>query len=455
MSDVAPRDLSEELDDLRTRCRLFEEYLDARLARIADLDRRIRAFLPEPGRRERLLREFGELRQAFPAAAATAATAVGEAGAGGGKRRPPLFGALVGVKDLFHVDGLPTTAGSRLPPEVFADRQAEAVNRLRRAGALVLGKTVTTEFAYFSPGPTRNPWNLEHTPGGSSSGSAAAVAAGLTPLALGTQTIGSVTRPAAFCGIVGFKPSLGRMPADGIVPFSRTMDQAGLFAATVASVATGAAVVCDNWSPRKPNTKRSLSVGLLEDPYVEQAEESARRAVVGAAERLAAAGYGVKRLALFPNIEAINALHLDLIAREFAQLHEQWYAEYGSLYSEKSKELIKKGRAVTEARAEEARRHAESARSRVEQTMRQAGVSAVLSPASVGEAPAGIEATGSPIMNLPWTFFGLPTVTVPCGLGPQGLPLGLQIAGYYQDDEHLMSMASAVEAALGPLRPAG
>ncbi len=451
MSDAAPRDLSAELDDLRTRCRSFEEYLDARLARLADLDERVRAFLPEESRRERLLRELGELRQAFPAAVAAAA---GEAGSGGGKRRPPLVGALVGVKDLFHVEGLPTKAGSHLPPEAFAGSQAEVVNRLRRAGALVLGKTVTTEFAYFSPGPTRNPWNLEHTPGGSSSGSAAAVAAGLTPLALGTQTIGSVTRPAAFCGIVGFKPSLGRIPTDGIVPFSRTMDQVGLFAATVSSVATGAVVVCDNWSPRKPNAKRTLSVGLLEDAYVEQAEESARRAVITAAERIAAAGFGVKRLALFPNIDEINALHLDLIAREFAQLHEQWYAEYGSLYSDKSKELIKKGRAVTEARAEEARRDAESVRPRVQQTMRQAGVSVVLSPASVGEAPAGIEATGSPILNLPWTFFGLPTVTVPCELGPLGLPLGLQIAGYYQNDEHLIGVASAIEAALGPFRPA-
>src|SRR5690606_13419755 len=139
------------------------------------------------------------------------------------KRYPPLYGALVGVKDVFHVDGFVTRAGSKLPPELFAGPEAVCVKRLREAGALIAGKTVTTEFAFFEPGPTRNPHNVAHTPGGSSSGSAAAVAAGMCNLALGTQTIGSVIRPAAYCGIIGFKPSLNRIPTEGLVYFSRTI----------------------------------------------------------------------------------------------------------------------------------------------------------------------------------------------------------------------------------------
>ncbi len=434
MSDVAPQDLVAVAARLRSGRLAFQQYLDETLERVAVVDRRLQALIPEAGRKARLEADFAELQAQHKSA---------------GRRVPPLYGVLVGIKDIFRVDGLLTRAGSELPAEVFAGPEAEAVTRLRRAGAAVLGKTVTTEFAYFAPGPTRNPWNPEHTPGGSSSGSAAAVAAGFTPLALGTQTIGSVTRPAAFCGIVGFKPSLGRIPTGGVISFSRSVDQVGLFAANVASASAGAALLCDNWIARRPLRGRRPTVGLLEDACVAQAEEPARRAVVAAAERIAAAGYTVKRLALFADIERINALHLDLVAHEFAQLHEQWHREYGSLYTDESKELIEKGRGVSPPRAEAARHEAGTARERVQQAMRQAGVSVVLSPAATGEAPEGIGTTGSPIMNLPWTFFGLPTVTVPCGFGPRGLPLGLQIAGYLGADEQLFVVAAGIETALG------
>ncbi len=439
---VAPQSLGEVLEQTRSGRATFEQYLERVLERVEDCEPRLRTLLPEPAaaRRARIEAEYGALEQR--------AKDTGGASGAGGIRALPLYGALVGVKDLFRVDGLPTRAGSGLPPEVFAGPEAECVRRLRNAGALVLGKTVTTEFAYFSPGPTRNPWNPRHTPGGSSSGSAAAVAAGLAPLAIGTQTIGSITRPASFCGVVGFKPSFDRISTAGAVPFSRSVDHVGVFAADVASASAAAAVLCDNWIPRKSRGKRRPVLGLIEDAYVAQAEDGAREAVLAAAQRLAEAGYEFKRVALFPDIERTNALHHDLIAREFAQLHEQWYAEYGELYSEKSRELIKKGRGITEQRAEEARREATSARAWVQQAMRQAGVAAVLSPATVGEAPEGIEATGSPIMNLPWTFYGLPTITLPCALGSRGLPLGLQIAGYFGDDEQLLNLASGVERVL-------
>ncbi len=171
--------------------------LDRVEALFAEREPEVRAFLPEEGRFDRLRREAAALEARWPDP----------------ERRPPLFGVLAGVKDIFHVDGFETGGGSRLPPEVLRGPEAASVTTLRAAGALILGKAVSTEFAYFAPGPTRNPWNPEHTPGGSSSGSAAAVGAGLAPLALGTQTIGSIIRPAAFCGAVGYKPSYERICA--------------------------------------------------------------------------------------------------------------------------------------------------------------------------------------------------------------------------------------------------
>ena len=184
----------------------LDAHIDAICDQIDAVEPQVQALLPEEGRRARLHRDADALLARHPQPA----------------QRPPLFGALVGVKDIIHVDGYVTRAGAAVPPELFAGEEAAVVGLLRAAGALILGKTVTTEFAYFEPGPTHNPHNLAHTPGGSSSGSAAAVAAGFCELALGTQTIGSVIRPAAFCGIAGYKPTLGRIPTAGLVYFSRT-----------------------------------------------------------------------------------------------------------------------------------------------------------------------------------------------------------------------------------------
>ncbi|HVZ20435.1 MAG TPA: amidase, partial [Vicinamibacterales bacterium] len=206
--------------DLQGRIDRIEALVEAR-------EPEIQALLPEEGRFDRLRRDARALADRYPDAAA----------------RPPLFGLFFGVKDIFHVDGWPTRAGSRLPPEILHGPQATSVSRLLAAGALMLGKTVTTEFAYFTPGPTRNPHNVEHTPGGSSSGSAAAVAAGFCDLALGTQTIGSIIRPAAFCGIVGFKPTFGRIPADGLVACAPSLDHVGALTRDVATLTRAAFVL--------------------------------------------------------------------------------------------------------------------------------------------------------------------------------------------------------------------
>ena len=210
----------------------------ALLAYLGDLEARfekrepdVLAYVPEDRRFERLQREARALLVEYPEAA----------------KRPKLFGVPVGVKDIFHVDGFVTRAGSEVPVALLQGTEAESVRRLKEAGALIMGKTVTTEFAYFAPGPTRNPHNPAHTPGGSSSGSAAAVGAGLCPLALGTQTIGSITRPAAFSGVVGYKPTYDRISRAGVVPLSPSVDHIGVFGRDVNWVASAAAVLVEAW----------------------------------------------------------------------------------------------------------------------------------------------------------------------------------------------------------------
>ncbi|HNQ43554.1 MAG TPA: amidase, partial [Candidatus Cloacimonadota bacterium] len=207
------------------------DYVREMLKYLQFIDAGIQAFLPEADREKRLMNDAEQLMAQSPDPAS----------------RPPLYGVLLGVKDLFNVDGLPTQAGSKLPPEAFAGPEATLISRLKQAGALVLGKTVSTEFAYFSPGPTRNPVNPAYSPGGSSSGSAAAVASHMCPIALGTQTIASVIRPAAYCGIYGFKPTQGRMPLEGVFPFSPSIDQLGFFTSSLEDLDYAAPILVDSW----------------------------------------------------------------------------------------------------------------------------------------------------------------------------------------------------------------
>jgi Asp-tRNA(Asn)/Glu-tRNA(Gln) amidotransferase A subunit family amidase len=247
-------------EKLRSGERPLLDYLDELEAHFKEREPEVLAFVAEDGRFARLRREAQELLEKYPNPEA----------------RPPLFGVPIGVKDIFHADGFVTRAGSKVPPEVIQGHESESVSLLRRAGALVLGKTVTTEFAYFAPGPTRNPYNPEHTPGGSSSGSAAAVGAGLCPLAFGTQTLGSVNRPAAFCGVVGYKPSYDRISKAGVIPLAGSVDHVGLFAKTVAGVALGAGVLCRVWQENRGAEERGsrgageMVVGIPEGAYLER-----------------------------------------------------------------------------------------------------------------------------------------------------------------------------------------
>lgn len=449
--------------------------LPAELAKLLDRiqlhEATIAAFLPDETaseRRTRMLDEAAELEQRWPDPL----------------QRPPLFGALVGVKDLFHAAGFPTRGGSVLPAELFTSDgapghpephtgEASVVAALRDAGALIVGKTVTTEFAYFGPGPTRNPWNPNHTPGGSSSGSAAAVAAGFCHIALGTQTIGSISRPASFCGVVGYKPSFGRIATDGVIPFSASADHVGVIAADLASVTLVASILVQQWSPPAvqsaatasatatqhppvavPAAGRSLSkVAIPEGRYLHQADTASLRALEMVVDRLRNCGVDVQRVSILSDIERINELHRDMIARDFADVHTSWYQDHGDRYQSTSARLIEQGATVSDDRREAARAQRIEVRHHLEHELERHGADCWLAPATVGEAPYGIESTGSPIMNLPWTYAGLPTVSLslaalPEGRGPNGLPLGVQIASRYGSDKELLSYATQLESYL-------
>jgi Asp-tRNA(Asn)/Glu-tRNA(Gln) amidotransferase A subunit family amidase len=409
-------------------------YLDEILARLAERDPALQAFLPEENRAGRL---------AAAAAALLARWPLRE----GAEERPPLFGVPVGIKDIFRVDGLPTRAGSRLPPEEFAGPQAAAVSRLEAAGALVLGKTVSTEFAFFAPGPTRNPHDPERTPGGSSSGSAAAVGAGLCPLALGSQTVGSTIRPAAFCGVVGFKPSYGRISTAGVVPLAPSVDHVGIFTADVPGAALAASLLCDGWrgTPAVPIARdRRPRLGIPRGPYLEAASADGRAGFGAACARLAAAGFDLVEAPALEDFPAVVARHWRIVAAEAAQVHASWYGRFGALYSPRMRELIEKGKSVSAGELEEARAGRAALREELDQHLDRLGLGLWISPAAPGVAPLGLGNTGDPVMNVPWTQAGLPALTLPAGRSA-GLPLGLQLVGRFGEDEALLEAAISVE----------
>ncbi|WP_255191242.1 amidase [Natronobeatus ordinarius] len=398
--------------------------------RFDDHEPSVRAFLPETQRWGRLER-----------AASSLETRYSEPGS-----RPPLFGVPVGVKDIFHVDGFPTEAGADVPPEAITGPQAATVSALEEAGALVLGKTVTTEFAYFAPGPTRNPHDHGRTPGGSSSGSAAAVAAGLCPLALGSQTIGSVIRPAAFCGVVGMKPSYGRVSTAGVVPVAPSVDHVGWFTQDLAGARLAAGVLCADW--RAEDGSGEPTVGALEGPYLEQASATGQAQFEAHLERLSAAGLEVRRIDPFTDLESVNRRHERLVAAETALSHSEWYPAYGDRYAPETAELIEEGQAVTVEELVAARAGRRALRERVHDAMADHGIDVLVSPAAPGPAPEGIDSTGDPIMNLPWTHAGLPTVALPASTTDDGLPLGLQCTARFGADEQLLAWCRDLEAAL-------
>ena len=361
---------------------------------------------------------------------------------------PPLFCLPIGVKDIFRVNGFPTRCGSKLPIELFEGTEASCVSRLKKAGTIIIGKTVTAEFAGPEPGPTCNPHNAEYTPGGSSSGSAAGVSAGYFPVAFGTQTLGSITRPAAYCGIFGIKPSFGRVSTDGIFLFSESADHVGLFFPDLSLASLVLETLVDDWATEPVAPNASLKLGIPTGPYLVQASTRELENFDKAVLALKTAGHTIEEIAGFNNIEALNRSHLRMVAREFTRNHSDWYQQYADLYRPRTKVYFPKGESINDDELEKmvAQRH--EFREQVERIMTAHQLDAWICPSATGTAPRGLESTGDPIMSIPWTNCGLPTISVPYWNNQEPLPQGLQCVGYFNQDEKLLLQTKEIATAL-------
>lgn len=428
---VQPVSLTGAADSLRKGAVEPQKYAARTIERIGEVDRTVQSFVAEPGRADRLAHAAREAAQRGTEPA----------------DRPPLYGVPVGIKDIIHVEGLPTGAGSALPPEVLAGAQATVVDRLLKAGALIAGKTVTGEFAVTAPGPTRNPHRLEHTPGGTSSGSAAAVAAGLVPLAIGTQTIGSLIRPAAYCGVVGFKPSHGRVPLDGVLPVAPTFDTVGVITAKVADAALAASCLCDDWRPDRAAAGRPV-LGIPEGPYMGFAEPEARGAFDEQVAALRTAGYDVVSVPMFENFEEEVFDFFVINLYELSQAHTDWFANYEELYDARTAEAIRQGQGAQASDHANSLARREAFRDRLAASTAEHGVDLWITPAATGPAPLGLESAGDSVMSLPWSGVGLPCLTIPTARPEGALPLGFQCVGRDGDDERLLHWALDLETVL-------
>jgi len=368
-----------------------------------------------------------------------------------GQTLGPLHGVPVGVKDIFDTADMPTEDGTVLHAGRQPQEDATAITLLREAGAVILGKTVTTELAVYAPGKTRNPHDFERTPGGSSSGSAAAVAAGMAPLAIGTQTNGSVIRPASYCGVYGYKPSYGHISRHRVLQQSRPLDQVGVFARTIEDAALVAEQIM-GFDDRDPDTQLRARPALIETaaeeppfnprlafvktPVWDQAETDTKEAV---SELVAHLGENAGEVDL-PDIfnDAIEQ-HRAIMEADLARSFEQEYARGKDKLSSILREMIERGQKVLAV-------DYNRAVSRIPEFNR-AFVKvfdwhdAILTPAATGEAPVGLESTGSPIFCTIWTLCGMPAITLPILQGSNGLPLGVQLVGPKGDDARLLRTA--------------
>jgi Asp-tRNA(Asn)/Glu-tRNA(Gln) amidotransferase A subunit family amidase len=370
-----------------------------------------------------------------------------------------LCGVPVGVKDIFDTADMPTENGTVLHRGRAPRKDAAAVARLRAAGAVILGKTVTTECAYFSPGKTRNPHDPEHTPGGSSSGSAAAVAAGMVPLALGSQTNGSVIRPAAFCGTFGFKPTHGLVPRSGVLKLSRTLDHVGVFARTLEDVALLAEELVghDEDDPdTRPQARIPFTALAAEEPPIEpvlafvktpqweRAEPETREAFD---ELVATLGGCIEEVELFPSASEAWDWHRTIMEAEMAaNLEREWQHGRDKL-SERLRALIERGRDIRAVDYQRAVAGGAQLQESFEDLFMQC-YDAILTPSAPGAAPRGLASTGDPVFCSLWTLSGLPSLNLPIMRSANGLPLGVQLVGRRHFDGRLLRTARWLVARL-------
>jgi Asp-tRNA(Asn)/Glu-tRNA(Gln) amidotransferase A subunit family amidase len=359
-----------------------------------------------------------------------------------GKLRGPLHGIPVGIKDIFETAGIPTRMGSPFFDGYVPARDAESIRRLKNAGGIILGKTVTTEFATLDPGPTHNPWNLEHTPGGSSSGSAAAVAARMCPAATGTQTAGSVGRPAAFCGIVGFMPTAERIPKDGVFPAAWSLDHVGAFGLSVADVQLMVEVMSGASLAHDP-IDRPLRVGLVREYFQDLTEAEAWRRHEAFVDQLAGHGFDIVNVTLPDGFEeTVNALWI-LMKSELAALHRERHAQHADRFGSRIRGFIEEGLRIPALDYVRVQRRRQTYRREMLGLFRNCDL--LISPGAKGPAPKGLETTGDPALSIPWTLADFPTVSLPIGLDNSGMPLGIQLSAPSLEDAQLLTAGHNIE----------
>lgn len=410
-----------------------EDYVRACLARIEQVEPDIGAFAHlAPGYALEQARNLDQLRLQ-------------------GKPLGPLHGIPVAIKDIIDTDDYPTEFGSPLFAGRRADRDAAIVARLRAAGAVIIGKTVSTEFAYYHPGKTRNPHDPERTPGGSSSGSAAAVAAGMVPLAIGTQTNGSIIRPASFCGVYGAKPSKGLVARTGILSLSETLDVAGPFARTLSDLALLLGVIagCDaDDADTRPSmvpdfrafAEESFPIeprfAFVRTPMWDEADAATQRSFEQLAESLGEACIPVN---LPEEYAECWDIHRTIMLAEMSYNLGDFADRGGDAVSEVLRKLVADGRRITAVDYQRAREDAH------ELTRSLAGYfqhcNAIITPAATGVAPKGLDATGNPVFCSMWTLSGLPSLSLPLFTGEDDLPVGVQLVGAPRDDARLLRSA--------------
>jgi Asp-tRNA(Asn)/Glu-tRNA(Gln) amidotransferase A subunit family amidase len=416
-----------------------EQLLEACLARVREIDEQVQAWaFLDPDYALAQARKADERRLS-------------------GQPIGPLQGVPVGVKDIFDTADMPTEYGSVLHAGRTPSRDAAVVSLLRAAGAVIMGKTVTTEFAYFAPGKTRNPHNPEHTPGGSSSGSAAAVAAEMVPLAIGSQTNGSTIRPAAFCGVVGFKPTHGLIPRSGALLLSRALDHVGLFARTIDDVALLAAVL-PGYDERDPDSRPRASIpfvevtaeepplppmfGFVKTPYWDRTDENTKE---GFAELIETLGGRVEEVDLFPSAAEAWAWHKIIMDAEMAASLAREYETGRDRLSEHLRALIERGRKVSAVEYQHALARIRPIHESFLELFEQR-YDAILTPAAPGPAPKGLESTGDPSFCTLWTLCGMPAVSLPLLQATNGLPIGVQLVGPRHGDARLLRTAKWLAA---------
>ena len=377
-----------------------------------------------------------------------------------GRFRGPLHGVPVGIKDIFYTEGMATTACSRILADFVPYYDAPCVAKLKQAGAIVLGKTVTTEFAASDPPPTLNPWNFAHTPGGSSSGSSVAVSTGMCAAALGSQTAGSVCRPASFNGVVGLKPSYGRISRRGVVAYSWSLDTVGVMSRNVADAAVMLQAMAgydpqDDGSVEQPvpdylaqmdGLDRPPRIGIIRDFFYDRSTVEVREHTDAAVEKLAAAGAEIVEIDLPASFATVHACQSVVSNVEAAAFHEEYFRERADEYGPGVRSSIELGMLIPALDYVQAQRLRREFRRDMIAAL--ASVDAALMPTTTSPAPADLSTTGDPVFQVPWTSAGLPSITLPSGLGASGLPLGVQLAGQPFAEGSLLAVARWCESVL-------